>query len=99
LRTGSEGQNVQGQIAGLAQALRSWSLEKPPSIAEMMDVAKALEILKIPEILPSHRDLLLPLLAKTESDRRRLLLRDGFATLVMESHQHQSPPRFDRSGG
>src|SRR5499427_5815923 len=31
--------NIQEQIAGLAQALRAWSLEKPPSIAEMLDVA------------------------------------------------------------
>ena len=80
---------VQGQIAGLAQALRGWSLEKPPSIAEILDVAQALEILGIDQILPEHRDLLLPLIAKTESDRQRLLLRDGFATLVADSLQHQ----------
>jgi MoxR-like ATPase len=90
LRVGSEDPQVQGQVAGLAQALRGWSLEKPPSIAEMLDVAQALEILEIKEILPTHRDLLLPLLAKTEADRRRLLLRDGFATLVMESLQYRS---------
>ena len=48
----------------------------------MLDVAQALEILGIEEILPEHRDLLLPLIAKTEADRQRLLLRDGFATLV-----------------
>jgi len=90
LRARSENLAVQGQVAGLAQALRSWSLEKPPSIAEMLDVAKALEILNIKEILPAHRDLLLPLLAKTEADRRRLLLRDGFTTLVMESLQYRS---------
>ena len=37
--------NIHGQIAGLASALRGWSMEKPPSIAEMLDVAQALEIL------------------------------------------------------
>jgi len=58
--------HIHGQIAGLARALRGWSLEKPPSIAEMLDVARALEILGIEEILPEHRDLLLPLIAKTE---------------------------------
>ena len=83
--------NIHRQIAGLARALRSWSLEKPPSIAEMLDVARALEILGIDEILPEHRDLLLPLIAKTEADRQRLLMRDGFATLVADSLQY----RFD----
>jgi MoxR-like ATPase len=81
---------VHEQIAGLAQALRGWSLEKPPSIAEILDVAQALEILGIEQILPEHRDILLPLIAKTESDRQRLLLRDGFATLVADSLQHRS---------
>ena len=80
---------VHEQIAGLAQALRGWSLEKPPSIAEILDVAQALEILGIEQILPEHRDILLPLIAKTESDRQRLLLRDGFATLVADSLQHR----------
>src|SRR5207302_9286360 len=83
--------NTHAQIAGLARALRGWSLEKPPSIAEMLDVAQALEILGIDEILPEHRDLLLPLIAKTEADRQRLLMRDGFATLVADSLQY----RFD----
>lgn len=82
--------SIHGQIAGLAQALRGWSLEKPPSIAEILDVAQALEILGIDEIHPDHRDILLPLIAKTESDRQRLLLRDGFATLVADSLQVQS---------
>src|SRR3989475_6770523 len=81
--------HIHGQIAGLARALRGWSLEKPPSIAEMLDVARALEILGIEEILPEHRDLLLPLIAKTEADRQRLLLRDGFATLVADSLQYR----------
>jgi MoxR-like ATPase len=81
---------IHEQIAGLARALRGWSLEKPPSIAEMLDVAHALEILGIQEIRPDHRDLLLPLLAKTEADRQRLLMRDGFATLVADSLQFRS---------
>ncbi len=88
LQTGSRAETVHGQIAGLARALRGWSLEKAPSIAEMLDVAQALEILGIDEILPEHRDLLLPLIAKTEADRQRLLLRDGFATLVADSRQY-----------
>ena len=93
LQTGSGGELLQGQIAGLARALRGWSLEKPPSIAEMLDVAQALDIFGIDQILPEHRELLLPLLAKTEADRQRLLLRDGFATLVADSLQYQSELR------
>jgi len=83
------GVKVHAQLAGLARALRGWSMEKPPSIAEMLDVAKALQILGIEEIRPDHRDLLMPLIAKTESDRQRLLLRDGFATLVADSLQYR----------
>ena len=89
LQAGANHGNTHGQIAGLARALRGWSLEKPPSIAEMLDVAEALEILGIEEIQPEHRDLLLPLIAKTEADRQRLLLRDGFATLVADSLQYR----------
>ena len=89
LQVGKNDGNIHGQIAGLAQALRGWSLEKPPSIAEMLDVAHALEILGVDEIQPQHRDLLLPLIAKTEADRQRLLLRDGFATLVADSLQYR----------
>ena len=74
-----------GQMAGLAHALRGWNMEKPPSIAEMLDLAHALHILEVKEILPEHRDVLLPLLAKTEGDRGRLLLREGFEGLVMDS--------------
>jgi len=47
-------------------------------------------MLGIEQILPEHRDILLPLIAKTESDRQRLLLRDGFATLVADSLQYRS---------
>jgi MoxR-like ATPase len=90
LQTGRDTGIVHAQIAGLARALRGWSLEKPPSIAEMLDVARALEIFGIDQILPEHREVLLPLLAKTETDRQRLLLRDGFATLVADSLQYQA---------
>ena len=75
-------------IAGLAHALRGWQMEKPVSIAEMLELAQALEILGLEDITPEMRDILLPLMAKTESDRKRLLLRDGFASLVHDSHQY-----------
>ena len=80
---------LRGQLAGLARALRGWSLEKPPSIAEMLDLAKALEIMGVHEIEAEHRDVLLPLLAKTEADRRRLLLRAGFEGLVADSKRYR----------
>lgn len=75
-------------MAGLAKALRAWSLEKPPSISEMLDLAQALEVLGHERITPEMRDTLLPLLAKTEADRRKLLLRDGWASLVYDAHQY-----------
>jgi len=80
---------LRGQLAGLARALRGWSLEKPPSIAEMLDLANALEIMGASEIEPEQRDVLLPLLAKTEADRRRLLLRAGFDGLVADSKRYR----------
>ncbi len=78
-----------GQMAGLAQALRGWNMEKPPSIAEMLDLAQAVQILGLKEIMPEHRDVLLPLLAKTEGDRGRLLLREGFEGLVVDSKMYR----------
>ena len=80
---------VQGQLAGLACALRAWNMEKPPSIAEILDLARALEILGMGEINPQDRDLLLPLLAKTPSDRRRLSMNAGFEGLVYDSLRHR----------
>jgi MoxR-like ATPase len=77
------------QIVGLAHALRGWNMEKPPSIAEMLDLAQALEILGSEEISHEQRDLLLPLLAKTEADRRRLLLRSGFEGLIADSKRYR----------
>jgi MoxR-like ATPase len=86
------GQNdprLRGQLAGLAHALRGWNMEKPPSIAEMLDLARALEILEVEEISHDQRDLLLPLLAKTEADRKRLMLRAGFEGLVADSKRYR----------
>jgi hypothetical protein len=60
-------------------------MEKPPSIAEMLDLLQALEILGLKEVRPEQRDVLLPLLAKTEGDRGRLLLREGFEGLLLDS--------------
>jgi hypothetical protein len=59
------------------------------SIAEMLDLAQALEILGVEEISHEQRDLLLPLLAKTEADRKRLMLRAGFEGLVADSKRYR----------
>jgi hypothetical protein len=75
-------------MAGLAKALRGWSLEKPPSVSEMLDLAQALEVLGEQRITAEMRDILLPLVAKTEADRRKLLLRDGWASLVYDAQQY-----------
>jgi MoxR-like ATPase len=84
-RNANQDAGLLGQMAGLAHALRGWNMEKPPSIAEMLVLAQALEILGVKEIMPEQRDILLPLLAKTEGDRGRLLLREGFEGLVVDS--------------
>jgi MoxR-like ATPase len=89
IRNSSKSVRLRGQLAGLAHALRGWNMEKPPSIAEMLDLAQALEILGVDEISQEQRDLLLPLLAKTEADRRRLMLRAGFEGLVADSRRYR----------
>jgi MoxR-like ATPase len=76
---------LNAQIASLGMALRGWSLEKPPSISEMLDVAHALKLLKVNAITPQLRDVLLPVLAKTESDRKRLMLKDAWERLVFDA--------------
>lgn len=89
VRSRSDSPRLRGQLAGLAHALRGWNMEKPPSIAEMLDLAHALEILGMEDISHEQRDLLLPLLAKTESDRKRLMLRAGFEGLVADSKRYR----------
>ena len=88
-RTAGTHMDLHGQLAGFAHALRGYTLEKPPSIAEMLDLADALKILGVHEINADLRDVLLPLIAKTQNDRKRLLLRDGFESLVYDT-QHYS---------
>ena len=88
LRTPDSSPEFHAGMAGLAKALRGWSLEKPPSVSEILDLAQALEILGVDRVTPEMRDTLLPLLAKTEADRRKLLLRDGFASVVFDAQQY-----------
>jgi MoxR-like ATPase len=90
LRTPDSTHEFHAGMAGLAKALRGWSLEKPPSVSEILDLAQALKILGTEQITPEMRDILLPLLAKTEADRRKLLLRDGFASLIFDAQQYSA---------
>jgi MoxR-like ATPase len=88
MRTPAATAEFHAGMAGLAKALRGWSLEKPPSVSEILDLAQALRILGAEKVTADMRDTLLPLLAKTEADRRKLLLRDGFASLVYDAQQY-----------
>ncbi len=90
LRTPDSTHEFHAGMAGLAKALRGWSLEKPPSVSEILDLAQALKVLGSEQITPEMRDILLPLLAKTEADRRKLLLRDGFASLIYDAQQYSA---------
>jgi MoxR-like ATPase len=90
LRTPDSSREFHAGMAGLAKALRGWSLEKPPSVSEILDLAQALKVLGCEQITAEMRDILLPLLAKTEADRRKLLLRDGFASLIFDAQQYSA---------
>jgi hypothetical protein len=54
----------------------------------MLDLAEALRILGARQIRADLRDVLLPVIAKTENDRQRLMLRDGFESLVYDTLQY-----------
>jgi len=88
LKSGQHSARLRTELAGLAKALRAYSLEKPPSISEILDVAEGLRILEVEELSPDLRDVLLPLIAKTHPDRKRMLLREGFEFLVANARQH-----------
>jgi CRISPR/Cas system-associated exonuclease Cas4 (RecB family) len=97
MRTPDSTHEFHAGMAGLAKALRGWRLEKPPSVSEILDLAQALKVMGTEQITVEMRDILLPLLAKTEADRRKLLLRDGFASLIFDAQQY-SAEALRRSG-
>jgi MoxR-like ATPase len=76
------------EIAGIARSFRNYSLEKPPSVSEMIDFANALQLLGAGHVTEELRDVLLPFLAKTEKDRRHLLLREGFQSLLVDGARY-----------
>lgn len=75
-------------IAGLAKALRGFNLEKPPSISEMNDVAQAMQLLSMDEFLAVHKDIMLPLIVKTEGDRKRMLMKQAFEVIIHTARKH-----------
>ena len=85
-------------IAGLARSLRAYTLEKPPSISEMNDVAMAMELLGIDRILPAHKEIMLPLIAKTEGDRKRLLMKEAFESIVRMAAKYAEQIMQDSPG-
>jgi MoxR-like ATPase len=76
------------EMAGIALSFRNYSLEKAPSVSEMIDMANALMLLEADHVTPELRDVLLPFLAKTEKDRRHLLLREGFNSLLADGARY-----------
>jgi MoxR-like ATPase len=90
LRTPEASPEFHASMAGLAKALRGWSMEKAPSVSEILDLANALQLLGTDRVTADMRDTLLPLLAKTEPDRRKLMLRDGFASLIYDAQHYTS---------
>lgn len=67
-----------GALKSRHQFRRCWTLRRRLSSSEQK------------RITPEMRDILLPLLAKTEADRRKLLLRDGWASLVYDAQQYSA---------
>ena len=89
-KTPEAGKETHQFIAGLAKSLRAYTLEKPPSISEMNDVALAMELLGLTRLGREHKDIMLPLIAKTEGDRNRLLLKQCFESIVRLAGQYAS---------
>ena len=83
-RTPDADEKFHREMAGIALSFRNYSLEKPPSVSEMIDFANALRLLGADHVTEDLRDVLLPFLAKTEKDRRHLLLREGFKSLLVD---------------
>ena len=77
------------QIAGFGKALRGLCLSKPPSVSEILDLARVLQLLRLSEITPEMRDVLLPVLVKTESDRRILMMSDQWESLLYDAMKYR----------
>jgi MoxR-like ATPase len=88
LRLGTDSCSNYPQIAGLAKALRSYRLLKPPSIREILKLAQVLRDRGCTKITPDMRDTLLPFLMKTAEDREKMLLTHNFNRLCADAAKH-----------
>ncbi len=88
LRLSNQSSTSYAQIAGLAKALRSYRLAKPPSIREILKLAELLDARGCGEIQPNMRDMLLPFLVKTAEDRDKMLLKHNFDRLCADAAKH-----------
>jgi MoxR-like ATPase len=77
------------ELAALLQGRRFFSAG-PLLLALEYERPGVLLIDELDKVNPAFemRDMLLPLVAKTEADRRKLLLRDGWASLVYDAQQY-----------
>ena len=64
-------------------------MDKSPSISEIVDLARALGLLGRTAIRPQDKDILLPLIAKTEADRKKLLMKSNFENLIELAARHR----------
>src|SRR6202045_3491855 len=60
LRTPDASREFHAGMAGLAKALRGWSMEKPPSVSEILDLAQPCQVLGQSYITPERPKVLLP---------------------------------------
>lgn len=83
--------SIHRYIAALAIVLRKRKFEKPPSISEMLDIARSMEKLGLTTIEPEDRDTFLPIFCKTKKDVDQMLgLRDVFASILSEAKRELS---------
>ena len=90
LRTPDSSHEFHAGMAGLAKALRGWSLEKPPSVSEILDLAQALKVLGTEQITARNARHSLALAGQNRGRSRKLLMRDGFASLIFDAQQYSA---------
>jgi MoxR-like ATPase len=79
---------VRRHTAAFARALRSLSLSKQPSISEILEMAQVMELLGMTDVTSDLRSLLIPVLVKTESDRRLLMIDDQWESLIYDAKKY-----------
>ena len=80
---------LRAQTAAFAKAIRTLSLSKPPSISEVLELTEALELLGVTRITPGLRDVLLPVLVKTQADRQLLMINDQWESLIYDAMNYR----------